>query len=131
MFRIHLLERRQHHHRIAIKFVCIILLLKKAKVTEIQVIFKNFKERGMLVWSERRKWATVVDMQEFTRTGTVTMVRIRLLRTLTNQARNTVSMIKGTRKFQASSIVLGKDGVGSSTTKVAKATVPKVGSQRK
>src|SRR5271163_1205877 len=57
------------------------------------------------------------------------MLGVWLLRTLTDQARDTVGMRKGTRILQAGGIILSKNRTRSSVAQMTKTTVPEVRSQ--
>ena len=52
------------------------------------------------------------------------MLSVGLLRALTNEARNAVTMVKRAGKFKTSSIVFHEDSARSSKTQMAKTTVP-------
>jgi hypothetical protein len=63
-------------------------------------------------------------MQKLTMGCAMAMLSIGLLRALTNEARDAVTMVKRARKFKASSIVFREDSARSSKTQIAKIMVP-------
>jgi hypothetical protein len=63
----------------------------EVRETELCTIIKGGKESGMFLRGKRRKRTTGIHVKEVTRDSrTVTVMGIRLLRTLTNKARDAV-----------------------------------------
>jgi hypothetical protein len=58
--------------------------------------------------------------------GTMTMMRVWLLRTLTNEASNTMRAMERTGKGKTSSVVLSQESASSVKAQMTKATMPEV-----